>query len=419
MKTLLTKVLPTLAVLLLGGFIAWALVKSRPTPEIAPKKADGTLVEVMEAQPQRQFVRVEAMGTVIPSRELTLTPEVSGRIIEMNPNLVPGGILKAGEVVALIDTRDYEVAVMQAKAALEDARLYLDLEYGRQVVAKREWDVVYPSTQSSEASSRLALREPQLESAKANVEAAKSALSRAELNLDRTIITAPFNATVRTESVEVGQLVTQQTPLANLAGADQYWVQVSIPVNRLPWIEMPGKEGEGGAVAKVIHQIGPDSRIEREGRVVRLLGDLDPAGRMARVLVAVDDPLGIESQKNRPTLPLLIGAYVTVEIDGREIDNVYVIPRTAIREGDRVWVMDEKDRLSVRDVDIIWRRKDDVFVTNAIQPGELIVTSRIATPIPGMQLRTNGAESGDQQTGKSNSTQIGAETNEKRIDGNG
>jgi hypothetical protein len=140
---------------------------------------------------------------------------------------------------------------------------------------------------------------------------------------------------------------------------------------------------------------------------------------MARVLVAVDDPLGLDSGQNEPTLPLLIGAYVCVEIDGREVDDVYVIPRTAIREGDRVWIMDEEDRLSVRDVEIIWRRKDDVFVADAIQPGELIVTSRIATPIPGMTLRTNGDESEERRPEQPNPTHIGSGTKEKRIDGNG
>jgi len=398
-RLFLTKVLPAAAVLLLGVFIANRLVASRPMPEVAPKTVQGTLVEIMEAQPERQLIRVEAMGTVIPSRELELTPEVSGRIVGMNPNLVPGGLLKAGEVIVRIDPRDYEAAVKQAKAKLEDARLYLELEHGKQVVAKREWAVIHPTTQSSEASSRLALREPHLESAKANVESAQSALSQAELSLERTIITAPFNAIVKSESVEIGELVTQQTRLAMLAGTDQYWVQVSVPVSQLPWIDVPDAKGRGGARARVVHRAGPDSEIEREGRVVRLLGDLDPAGRMARLLVAVNDPLDLNSGENEPALPLLIGAYVCIEIDGRELDNVYVIPRAAIREGNRVWVMDGKDCLSVREVEIIWRQKEDVLIADAIKPGERIVTSSIPTPIPGMLLRINGAGSEIVQSG--------------------
>jgi RND family efflux transporter MFP subunit len=375
-RTVLTKFLPALAILVLGVFIAVVLVESRPMPKQESKLSQGTLVEVMEARPQRQMINVDAMGTVIPSRELDLAPEVSGRIVEINPNLVPGGFLKAGEVIARIDPRDYEAAIKQAEARVEDARLALELEQGRQVVAKREWSVVHPTTESSDTSSRLALREPHLDSAK-----------QAQLNLARTTITAPFNATVKQESVEIGELVMQQMPLATLVGTDSYWVQVSVPVNQLHWIDTPDEQGRGGAWAAIKHRTGPETAIEREGNVVRLLSDLEPDGRMARLLIEVKDPLGLNSENRNQTLPFLIGAYVNVEIEGREVENAYVIPRAAIREGDRVWVMDKDDRLSVREVEIIWRRKDDVLIANDLKPGEQIVTSRIPTPIPGMQLR--------------------------------
>jgi RND family efflux transporter MFP subunit len=393
-RTILTKILPALIILVLGASIARALVKSRPMPKQESKLSQGTLVEVMAARPEPQMVSVEAMGTVIPARELDLAPEVSGRIVDINPNLVPGGFLKAGEIIAQIDPRDYEAAVKQAEARVEDARLALELEQGRQVVAKHEWSVIRPTTQSSDASSRLALREPHLDSAKANVESAQSALAQAQLNLERTVITAPFNATVKRESVEIGELVTQRMPLATLVGTDSYWIQVSVPVNQLHWISTPDARGDGGSRAAIAHRTGSDATIEREGRVVRLLSDLEPDGRMARLLVEVNDPLGLNSENNKQALPFLIGAYVNVEIEGREIANAYVIPRTAIREGDRVWIMNDDDSLSVQEVEIIWRRKDDVLIANDISPGERIITSRIPTPIPGMQLRKDNGDGG-------------------------
>lgn len=389
MKTLLRKVIPTLAVLLVGVFVASRLGSSRPMPEVAPEDERATLVRIMEAVPGPQSIRVEAMGTVIPARRLDLIPEVGGIIVEMNPNLVPGGFLKAGEIVVRIDPRDYEAAVKRARANLKDARLSLELEEGRQIIAKREWEAIYPTTQSAEASSRLALREPHLESARASLDSAASALEQAYLDLERATITAPFDSTVESESVEMGRLVTPQNIIATLVGAEMYWVQMSIPVGRLSWIALPDTKGLGGAQALITHRVGPDATIERAGRVIRLLSDLEPDGRMARLLVAVDDPLRLDSGVGGGTLPLLIGAYVSVEIDGRELENVYVIPRTAIREGDRLWIMNEDDCLSVREVEIVWRRKDEVLVADAIEPGERIVTSRIPTPIPGMLLRAN------------------------------
>ena len=246
-RLILVKLLPAVAVLVLGVFIASRLVASRPMPSVEQKKVHATLVEVIEAQPERQSLTVEAMGTVIPARELDVIPEVGGKIVMLNPSLVPGGYVKAGEVIAHIDPRDYETALKQAMANLEQARLNLELEQGQQMIAKREWEVIYPTTQTSDASSDLALRRPHLESARANVESAESALSQARLNLDRTVIRAPFNAIVKSESAEIGQLITQQTPVATLIGADQYWVQVSVPVGQLSSIELPDDKGRAGA----------------------------------------------------------------------------------------------------------------------------------------------------------------------------
>ncbi len=389
MRTLVTKVIPTFAVLLIGVFVASRLVASRPMPEVAPKKNQATLVRVMEARPESQSIRVEVMGSVIPARRLEIIPEVGGKIVEISPNLVPGGFLKAGELVVRIDPRDYEAAVVQAMGAVEEARLKLELEQGRQVVAKREWEALYQTTQSSEASSRLALREPHLKSCRAGVESAKSALEQARYNLERATITAPFDSIVENESVETGRLVTPLNVIATLVGTETYWVRVSVPVSQLPWISLPDTKGLGGARALITHRAGPDASIERDGRVIRLLSDLEPDGRMARLLVAVDNPLRLDSDEGEAALPLLLGAYVCVEIDGRELENVYVIPRTAIREGDRLWIMNEDDCLSVREVEIVWRRKDEVLIADEIEPGERIVTSRIPTPIPGMLLRAN------------------------------
>jgi RND family efflux transporter MFP subunit len=397
-RTFFTKAIPAFAVLFVGVFVASRLGASRPMPEVAPEERHTTMVRTMEARPESQSIKVEAMGTVIPARKLDIIPEVGGLIVEINPNLVPGGFLKAGELIARIDPRDYEAAVVQAQGAVEDARLKLELEQGRQVVAKREWEVLYQTTQSSEASSRLALREPHLKSCRAAVESAKSALEQARHNLERATITAPFDSIVESESVETGRLVTPQNVIASLVGAETYWVRVSVPVSQLPWIALPDTDGRGGARAVITQQTGRDTTLGRDGAIIRLLSDLDPDGRMARLLVAVENPLRLESDEGETMLPLLLGAYVGVEIDGLELENVYVIPRTAIREGDLVWIMDDEDRLSVRRVRIVWRRKNEVLIENEIKAGERIVTSRISTPIPGMLLRENGAEDAAPQT---------------------
>jgi len=120
--------------------------------------------------------------------------------------------------------------------------------------------------------------------------------------------------------------------------------------------------------------------------VVRVLGDLDPVGRMARLLVAVKDPFQLERPPlSQSEFPLLLGAYVKVEMQGPWLENVFVIPRKAFREGDRVWLMAGEKKLAIQKVTVVWRRKADVMV-RGLSPGDQIITSRISAPVAGMEL---------------------------------
>ncbi len=378
-----------LLVLALGLFTARWLISNPPRAERRQVERLAPLVRVQTAKSSPYQVLITAMGTVVPAREVSLRPELTGRIVEQSPGLVPGGLFKEKETILGIDPRDYEIAVMQREADVEKARLELKLEKGRKLIAEREWKLLDADIPSTPESRELALREPHQKNAEAALSAAESALELARLNLERTVIRAPFNALVKEEFVDKGQLVTSQTSLATLIGTDSFWVQVSIPVDRLKWILVP-REGSGeGSGVRVTHEAGPDVRIERKGRLERLLGDLDPAGRMARVLVSIHDPLGLKNEAGLGDPGLLLGAYVRVEIEGKRIEDVFVLPRIALHEGSRVWTLDSEDRLEFRDVEVLWRTEDKVVVSRGIRDGERVVTTRIASPIPGMKLRVS------------------------------
>lgn len=393
MRSPLKSVISVAAVLAFGVLVTAILIATKHKPEMTPPQMRATPVKVMVALSESRQVRIEAMGTVVPARELDLVPEVSGRIVELNPKLVPGGYLAEGETIAKIDQRDYQTALNQAWAGVKEARSGLELEKGRQVVAKKEWELMSDTRSKGRSHSDLALRKPQLANALARLSSARSAYAQAKRNLERCVLHSPMNAIVNMEAAEVGQLVGPQTRLAVLVGADKYRIRVSIPVSRLPWIRLPDEEGGSGARAEIIHEAGQGVTIRRQGRVIRLLGSLETAGRMARLLVEVDDPLGRGSAKDETGLPLLIDAYVRVEMDGPQLDGVFVIPRTAIREGDRIWIMDNDNKLEIRKLEIIWRRENDVYVKEGIKDGEYIVTSNIPTPIPGLWLRADNNDS--------------------------
>jgi len=228
----------------------------------------------------------------------------------------------------------------------------------------------------------LALRKPHLDKARADVDAVKAAVAKATLDLDRTRISAPFNAVVRSKSVDVGSQVSIGEPMAELVGTDAYWVQASIPVDRLEWIRIPQRKNEKGANAKVYYSGGNTV----DGTVIRLMGDLDSEGRMARILIEVKDPM--QRQANaRLAPPLLIGEYVRVEVEGRQLDDVFVIPRTALRDGSTVWIMNDDMTLSIRKVEPIWRSDLAVVIQNDLKLGQQIIITDLPAPVEGMQIR--------------------------------
>ncbi|MEO1272367.1 MAG: HlyD family efflux transporter periplasmic adaptor subunit, partial [Myxococcota bacterium] len=244
----------------------------------------------------------------------------------------------------------------------------------------------------------LALRKPQLRQARVGIQSAGARLRRQQLNLNRTRFTAPFNAVVLTEAAELGQLVGPQNTIATLAGTDQFWVEVAVPVAELDRIDIPGTNTRNpdGAKAIVTQDLG-SKRIVRPGRVVRLMGELDTQGSMAKVLVAIDDPLQLKLPLDERGLPMLIGSFVDVTLVGNRSEPLIAIPREALRDGDSIWVAKE-GRLEIRPITIAYSKPDTIFVRDAVKPGEALITSRIPVPIPNMKVRIDDAAHSSKKT---------------------
>jgi membrane fusion protein (multidrug efflux system) len=386
MKLALKIIIP-LIIIGMGVGVKSYLDNTRPEPKRSSPGQKSILVETTVAKSTSKTVVVSAIGTVIPAKRITLLPEVSGKIVAQNKNLVPGGHIKKGRIVVRIDPSDFDLALEQQRAKVTQATTDLAVEQGRQSVAEREWSLIREDIRPANASKRLVTRKVHLESAQAHLRSAESGLKKAELNRNRTVIKAPFDALVTEEYVDVGQVVGQNTQIATLVASSAFWVRTSVPMDRLSWIRVPKVSSEHGSPARVFQQIGPGLSVERAGQVVKLLGDLDPKGQMARILVEVKDPLGPGDNPNAPNVPLLIGATVKLEIDGPILENTIEIPRLALRENNRIWVKDANNKLAIRLVEIIWSGDRTIFVSGNVEPGEKIVTSQISTPVEGLMLR--------------------------------
>lgn len=379
-----------LPLLILGLAVVGAqlLILSRPPVPKADRTIKPTLVDVLTVRTQDERAVITAYGTVQAHRRLIVQPEVGGRVVQLNPELVIGGILEQDEALLRIDPRDYQFAVDEQRASLAEAEFDLKVELGNQAVAKREWNLLKPSGgEISALSQQLALRRPHLKEKYVALQAAKSRFRKAQLDLQRTIVRTPFHALVLQESVEKGQLVNAQSSVATLVDVDEFRVQVSVPIHQIEWITFPGSGRSQGARVRVIREIGNDEPVERRGTVVELLGDVTENGRMAQVLVAIQDPLELEKPDNGRR-PLLLGEYVRVEIEGPALRDVIVLPRPTIREGSRVWVKNAENQLEVRQVDVVLSRKETVLISRGLRDGEQVITSQLTAAIPGLLLRT-------------------------------
>lgn len=387
-KSKILKVVLPLLVIGLALLAAQALLFLGPTVPKTVKEVKPTFVEVLPARVRDERAVIAVYGTVQQHQRLTVHPEVSGRVVKLNPRLVLGETLPAGAALLQIDPRDYRAAVDEQRAALAKAEYDLKMELGQQAVAKREWSLLTPSDGEVNALNRqLALRRPHLKEKRMALAAAQSRLRKAQLNLRRTVLRASFNAVVLNESVEIGQLINPQSAVATLVGTDEFRVQVSVPIKQLEWIVFPGAGHPQGSPVRIIRERGNGEPVVRQGTVVELLGDVTENGRMAQVLVAIADPLELEkpAQGRRP---LLLGEYVRVEIEGPVLRDVIVLPRNAIREGTRVWVKNAGNQLEVRPVEVILSRKDTVLISQGIEDGEAIITSQVPAAIPGLPLET-------------------------------
>jgi len=378
MTKLMLKVLVPVVVLAFGVVGAAVLVSSRKAPPRTERVAPGPLVEVRQVAATDVDVRVRGNGEVVARTEVDLVPQVGGRVVDVHRALVAGGRFRADEPLVQIERRDYELAVERAQAAVERARVALEREQAEAEVARQEWAALHPG---EDPPTGLVVREPQVRQAEAELAAARAELDIARLSLERTSLSVPFDGTVVSEDVGVGQYVTVGARLAQVYATDVVEVRVPLEDRELAWFEIPEEAGELGPAAEVSATFA-GARHTWEGRVVRLESRVDPSSRMVHVVVEVRRPF--DPGDGRP--PLLPGTFVDVAIEGRKLAGVVPVPRHAIHAGDAVWVV-EDGRLRIRPVEVVRSDRETALVSRGLEGGEGVVVSALDAVTDGMKVR--------------------------------
>lgn len=367
----------TILVLVIGSIGMYALKESRSEAKHKKPPPPLPLVRVVDVAFASRTVSVSGHGTVLPLREISLVPQVAGKVVEMSPALVDGGAFKKGDVLLRIDPQDYEIAVTLAKARLKDTESKFVQTREESAAAREEWAQLH----GNDAPPPLVAKEPQLAAASAQLDASRAELTKAELQLDRTRIRAPFDGRVAEKQVDIGQYVTTGQKLAVLYATQAAEIVVPLPTEDLAWFHVPGfTNGNGqGADAVVEVRIAGETK-QWPGRIVRSEGKLDQRTRMVNVVVRIENPYA-----TRP--PLAVGLFAKVTIQGRTLDQAALIPRAALRDNNQVWVVDPKGRLAFRTVEVARLGFDGAIIRNGLKHGEQIVVSTLKGVSDGMRVR--------------------------------
>lgn len=374
-------ILPLLILLLgIGGFVA--LNKMKKTPQRQKPPQLGVLVDVLELQAEPHQIKVYATGTVSAEQEITLVPEVSGKVVWLAPQLVGGGFFKAGQTLLKIEASDYRLAVEKARAEIAKAKVALRTEQERAQVALQEWQRIDLPAKGEPGP--LVSREIQLQQEQANLAAAEANLKQAQLNLQRTEIKAPFDGRIRQEQVDLGQYLRSGTSIGTFSGTARAEIHTPLSVDELRWLQIPTAGSNAPGSAAIISLPG-DGEQHRQGRIVRSLGEIDPGSRMATVVIAVDDPYQLQAADKNPVLQ--IGQFVEIQLLGERLEKVIRIPRKALRSNQQVWIADEENHLRLRKVEILRREQQLLLISQGLSAGDKLIMTTLSGAADGLKLR--------------------------------
>ena len=381
-----------------AGLVAIAVIIWMNPPETPqrPQFSGPTMtVETIPVLPRDYRIMLQSYGTVQPRTRSMLVAQVGGQIVEINENVRDGGFFEKGDTLGQIDPRDYEADVQIALASLADAKQAMAEAIARSDQAREDWERLGNEGEPS----KLVLRIPQLEAARAGVGSAESALTKVKLDLERTSIVAPFAGRVIRKLVDLGQVVGPNTQLAEIYATDVVEIRLPLRNRDLGFIDLPESYRHSGPRETSIDVLIKSDLIGNEkwqARLVRTEGAIDESARQLHVIAQIDDPFGPRSEGRSP---LKIGQYVTAEIEGKTLPGALVIPNSAIYQGSYVYTV-EDDILRRRDIEIAWQNDIDAVVDNGLELGMDLVMTPLGQVTSGIRVSVLGAESrGNRRTG--------------------
>ncbi len=425
MVSIVIRFVRVVIVLAAASALGFWLYSIRETPDRQPVEQIPPGVRVVEVQPETQQMFVEALGTVTPRNTVNVAVEVAGRIETMHPAFREGGRIEKDQVMIQIDRRSFLLDRAAAKAGVDQAEA--DIAYLRQDIdnlsadirlaesnmdlALKEVERIEALTQREFASktsldktrqqylaasiqvqttrNRLALAGPLMAQKQAALALARNDVKKMDLILEKSRIPAPFTGFVRSRQVEQGEYVNPGQILGTIYRAGALDVDVRIPLEELKWIRPLFDSGQTPeAQVCIANPISNDSRVW-QARVARIKADIDEKTRTLPLILEIVPDSGAD--RDNPLMTLKPGAFVRCRIAGERFDGIHVLPRHLIHPGSQVYVVTD-DRLDIRQVSVLRKFNDQVFIESGLMPGDTIVTSPLPGAVDGMAVTVKSAD---------------------------
>lgn len=380
-RTTVKRYLGSFVIAVAGLALMAAIVATGPVAEPEDSGAGPPVVRFVEVRPGPIRLTVAAHGVVLPKTESRLVSEVAGRIVSVADSMVSGGFFRRGDVLVTIDRVDYELALEQARARRYSATS--ELTQARRALVRQER---LAATDAGSESKRDEAVNRQL-LATAGFREATAQVKRAELDLERTHVLAPYDGRVRSELVDPGQFVNRGETLANLYSVDVAEVRLPVHDEDLAFLPLTldGALDPAARLDVVLRARFAGREHEWQGRIVRTEGEIDPGTRMVKMIAQVQRPY----EQPNGTPPLTVGLFVDADIQGREVENAVVLPRFALQSEGRVHVIEPDDRLAVRRVEVLRLLGEEAYVLG-LRTGERVSLTRLPGAVDGLRVRTAG-----------------------------
>lgn len=364
-------------------FLAVMMNLLAPGAAKSPEPEAAIAVKTMTVNSSELMVRVESQGVAKARTRTALVSEVSGAVLQVSDAFVVGGTFQSGDMLMKLDPTDYEVALQRAEARLMGAKAAMEFERARSVQAEKEWAMT--GRPQSEAP-LLALRRPYLLEAEANLLQAQSEVRQAKIKLAKTVIRAPYAGMIANKSADVGQFVTAGTRIGEAFAID--FIEVRLPLTERD-LSMMGSLLSKNLTEKTVVLSGTVDGINAswQATIARSEGVVSELDRAQYLVARLADPYGLKVDSNDDIVPLRVGTFVKASIEGKVLKDVFQVPRSALLEGSRVGLVDNKRLLKIVPVTVVHADDQYYYLSEGLIDGMELIVSALGTPIEGLKLR--------------------------------